>query len=668
MKTKMYVFFIAIMVSLSVKAQKFELGKVSVEELQQTQHPSDPDAVAAVLFKKGETYFDYSDEQGFQLTTHVKTRIKVYKKEGYEWANFAQGYYLSNDMKESVSFSDAVTYNLENGKIVKSKLKSDGEFDEKINKFWGKKKITMPNVKEGSVIEYEYTITSNNITKLDDWDFQASIPVNYSEYKTEFPEYFTYRINQRGYVSPKITTEKNHRSYMVSKREGGMNGEKSEFSQEKIDYEATKTTYVALNVPSMKDEAFVNNIHNYLSGISHELSVIKYPNTAVKYLSTDWETVTKKIYENEDFGAELNKTGYYDDDINVVLAGITQQNDKIAAIFNYVKQSIKWNGFYGYSCHDGVRKAYKDRTGNVAEINLMLTSMLRYAGIHANPVLLSTRSNGIAFFPSRTAFDYVISAVEINEGLILLDATEKYSLPNILPLRDINWFGRLIRKEGSSTEVNLTPTILSKETVNLMFKIDDKGEITGKLRKQLTDYNALSFRQRYSGMNNESYLESLENNNNKIEISDYTRENDKELSKPVLESYSFKGNNDVEIIGDKMYIVPLLFMNTASNPFKQETREYPVDFTFPTQDKYMINIEIPEGYQIESLPTAVNLATAEGLAAFKYMIASTGNKIQITITNDINTAIIGPENYAMLKDFFQKMIDKQNEKIVLKKV
>ena len=59
-----------------------------------------------------------------------------------------------------------------------------------------------------------------------------------------------------------------------------------------------------------------------------------------------------------------------------------------------------------------MRKAYKDKTGNVAEINLMLTAMLRYAGINANPVLVSTRSNGIALFPNRTAFNYVIAAVE----------------------------------------------------------------------------------------------------------------------------------------------------------------------------------------------------------------------------------------------------------------
>ena len=42
--------------SISIlQAQKFELGKVSIEELQEKVHPKDTAAVAAILFKKGET-------------------------------------------------------------------------------------------------------------------------------------------------------------------------------------------------------------------------------------------------------------------------------------------------------------------------------------------------------------------------------------------------------------------------------------------------------------------------------------------------------------------------------------------------------------------------------------------------------------------------------------
>lgn len=654
---------------LKTNAQVYKLGKVSVAELEEKAHPKDPSAAAAILFKKGEVRFEYSQEKGFEMVTVVKTRIKIYKKEGYEWANKGIQYYLKGDLEEGVSFSDAITFNLVGGKIEKTKLKSDGEFDEKINKNWGRKKIAMPNVKEGSIIEYEYTIRTPRKSVLKEWFFQTSIPVNHSEFITYIPEYFVYNPNPKGYIYPKVTVDKSQKSIIISSKErSGWKTSKTTFSQDKIDYQETKTTYLAENLPAMKAEAFVNNIDNYTASVSHELAMTKYPNSPVEMFSTDWESVAKKIYEDEDFGAELKKTGYFEEDINALIKGLTSQEEKIASIFNFVKTTVKWNDFYGYSCDEGVKKAYKDKTGNVAEINLMLTAMLRYAGLTSNPVLVSTRSNGIALFPNRTAFNYVITAVEINDDLILLDATEKYSIPNVLPSRDLNWSGRLIRKDGTSTEVDLMPKALSKENSNMNIVLGSNGSIDGKIRRQLTNHEALSFRQKHIVTSKDNYLEALENKNNNIEINDYVRENELELVKPIVESYSFKDSKTVEIINDKIYISPLIFLASKENPFKQEVREYPVDFGYPTENKYNINIEIPEGYVVESLPKAMNIATGENIGAFKYIIANEGNKIQVSITENINEAIVPADFYDVLKDFFQQIVDKQNEKIVLKKV
>ncbi len=256
----------------STNAQDFKLGKVSLAELEEKEHPKDPSAAAAVLFKKGEVKFEYNDSDGFQVVTTVKTRIKIYKKEGYGWANQEVRYYLENSLNENVSFSDAITYNLIGGKIEKTKLKSDGEFIEKINKYWGQKKITMPNIKEGSVIEFEYTIKSPMIGSLRDWDFQASIPVNYSEFATYIPEYFDYKRNQKGYVSIKTETEKLNRKVNYVSTTDYQDGSKPIRSNEELSFIETKTTFSIMDLPAVKEEAYVNNMDNYTSSISHELS------------------------------------------------------------------------------------------------------------------------------------------------------------------------------------------------------------------------------------------------------------------------------------------------------------------------------------------------------------------------------------------------------------
>jgi hypothetical protein len=146
------VVFLFMLCSLNLAAQKYELGKVTLQELEEKVCAIDSSAAAAILFSKGEVRFDYVENKGFVLSTNVKTKIKIYKKEGYEWANKTVEYYIGGSIKEGVTFKNEATYNIVNGKVEKTKLKSDGEFEEKVNEFWRRKKITLPNVKEGSII------------------------------------------------------------------------------------------------------------------------------------------------------------------------------------------------------------------------------------------------------------------------------------------------------------------------------------------------------------------------------------------------------------------------------------------------------------------------------------------------------------------------------------
>jgi hypothetical protein len=658
-----------LLMSFSAMSQKYELGKVTIAELEEKTHPLEPSAGAAILYSKGVSKMTYSDNAGFTLVTEVQMKIKIYNKEGYDWANKVITFYSTDSDREIVDIDNAATYNLVGGSIKKTKLKSEGEFTEKVNKLWKQKKIMMPDVKEGSIVEYEYTIRSPFATVLPEWRFQESIPVNHSEYTTRIPEFYEFKPNFRGYFTPKVTRTSTTASVTsTSKERTGVYVSKTTFSTDKTDFKENVTVYSLDKLPSMQDESYVSNIDNYLASVEHELSITRYPNSPIKMYSNSWEDVANTIYKYDDFGPELKRTGYFETDVTALIAGVNSPAEKAALIFNYVKNRMNWNKFNGYSCDTGVKKAYTDKVGNTAEINLMLTAMLRFAGLNADPVLVSTRSNKIALFPARSAFNYVIAAVEINGKTLLMDATTKWAMPNILPVRAVNWNGRLIRKDGTSAEIPLTPQGLSREVVSMSATLDKEGKVTGKARDTYFDYNAFLFRENYNGLSQESYLEKLEKGYKGMEISNYKLSNDKDLSKPVVEDYDFTNNNVADIIGDKMYINPMLFLAKAENPFKQEKREYPIDFVFPHQDKYTIGINLPEGYVLESLPQPVSLTMEDNMGSFKYNLVANGNLIQVAVTMDINTATISPDYYDTLKSFYQKMLEKQNEKIVLKRL
>ncbi|MES2411670.1 MAG: transglutaminase, partial [Bacteroidota bacterium] len=130
-------------------SQKNELGRVTLDELNEKRCPSDSSAPAAILFNIGRTYFDYSHDLGFEIVTELSAKIKIYKKEGYDYSNYSIGYFVGGKSKEKVIITKAFTFNAVNNKIEKTKLSNSGEFEEKVNNNWIVKKITLPNVKEG---------------------------------------------------------------------------------------------------------------------------------------------------------------------------------------------------------------------------------------------------------------------------------------------------------------------------------------------------------------------------------------------------------------------------------------------------------------------------------------------------------------------------------------
>ena len=198
-------------------------------------------------------------------------------------------------------------------------------------------------------------------------------------------------------------------------------------------------------------------------------------------------------------------------------------------------------------------------------------------------------------------------------------------------------------------------------------KLSENGDAEGKVRVVCTDHIALRYRQKIKPLNTEQYLEKLENYYNGIEISDYSVKNENDLSKPVIETYSFYAENAFEAVGDKLYVSPLLFMAETENPFKSEKREFPVDFTYPKMEKYMFNIQLPEGYKIESVPENTAVKLPENLGIFRYNLVTGANTVQIVASVEINSAVVPAKYYEVLKEYFKRIIDKESEKIVLAK-
>ena len=653
-----FIFFVSI---LKISAQNLEFGKVTIDELKEKMHPIDTSAVSAILFKKAKTTFNYTLSNGFAITTEFSIKIKIYKKEGLKWAAFEIPYYVGYEKlgDEKVIITNAFTYNLVDGKIVKEKVSSESKFKEKTNEFWQTKIITFPNVKEGSIIELKYEYKSENLSEFPVFQYQYKIPVNYAQYITEIPLYFLYNATQIGLE--KVTLE--DKLEQVTARYDNASG-----MSDYVSFQQIKTKYEAFNVPKLIEEEYVNNMDYYYGKIVHELKTVQFPNQQPNQIASSWESVAKSIFEDKDFGSELNKSDYFTNDLKRIINNMDSMELRLKVVFEFVKNKMNWNGNLGFFTKSGVVAAYNENTGNVAEINLMLIAMLKSSGLDARPVLLSTKGNGATLFPNKSKFDYVIASVVLDGKQYLLDATCKYCSIFNLPIRDLNDKGRLINKDGNSSEIDLILETNSINKSNIIANIDSFGEVSGQVSNTYFDFEALKFREKFSGVSHESIVENLEKKYSGIEIENYELKNDKLIYEPVIEKFSIKSNNVAEIIGDRIFFSPMLCFALAQNPFKQERRQYPVNFSFPTKNKYLISINIPEGYVIESLPESIAIGINQKQVTFKFALSANEKQITVNVNLDINSTVIPLEDYDNLKQFFKLVIEKENEKIILKKL
>lgn len=640
--------------------QNYKFGKVSLEELEEKTCSIDTSADAAILYRRQQMYFSYSKVKGFYAVNEYFVRIKIYNKDGAKWAT--KKIYTARK-KGNVQSLKAVTYNLKDGEIIKTKLSKKDIFLEHTSKNIDAKKFTMPNIKDGSVIEYKYIVESPDFYTSFRIDVQSKIPTKKMYAEISIPEYFVYKHKNIGYIPIQPKKREDAQTINFVRRVGEARGRT---------YESVQVSYIEYvkiideeNIPAIKEEPYAGNIDNYRSALVFELDYTRFPSSAVKYYTTDWESVSKEIYKDSDFGKQLNKKRYFEDDLNVAIAGIDSTDEKIDAILALVKRKMKWNDKNGLFTSRGVKKAYEEGVGNVADINLSLVAMLKAAGLDANPVLVSTIDHGIAIFPTIQGFNYVIAEVSTTSGKILLDATDKNSMPNVLPDRVHNFRGRLIKKDGTSAWIDLFPKTHSIKQYTIFTKFVEDG-LEGGVRKMINKDYLISYRNKMQEESEENKLLFLENEYQGIEIENLKISNLDNLKEGIIEKFQFTSESFYEELASKIFVSPLLFLQLEKNPFVAEKRDYPVYYNKPWAESISANLVAPEGYVVESVPENVSFSMPNDLGVYKYETKQMNNIITIKSTIMINQAVISQLNYQDLKDFYKKIIDKQAEKIVLK--
>jgi hypothetical protein len=116
-----------------------------------------------------------------------------------------------------------------------------------------------------------------------------------------------------------------------------------------------------------------------------------------------------------------------------------------------------------------------------------------------------------------------------------------------------------------------------------------------------------------------------------------------------------------------IYITPLTDKPYSENPFKKETREYPIEFDYLINFVQIIDFIVPEGYTVEELPKGERMVLNDNDMSLTYRVVQSGNQVRLHYQYQLKKIQFLPTEYENLRDFFSKLIAKNSEQIVLKK-
>jgi len=637
-------------------AQDFAYDSYSLNDMNMKSYEKDKTAHAVVLKEFGKTWI--GSEDGLPLYHEYHVKIKIFDSKAFEEGDVSIPIYKSdNNSFEQVMDVEGVTYyNDDQGNTQHTYLDAKTIVTENRNKYWNYVKFAMPNLRNGCVIEYKYTLRSPYALNFKDWTFQSNIPKIYSEYEARIPGIFNFKASLRG-------ANKLDKNVAEIQREC--------FNAGGTKCDCSKITYAMNDVPAFVEEDYMTAPKNFMSAINFELNDYTNPYTGLKTVKTQtWSDIDHSLKTHEEFGVQLRKTSVFKDKLPAMTAGATDNLSKAKDIYHYLQNNLKHNRFIGIYSDNGLRKTLETHTGSTADINLALVTALKAAGIDAEAVLLSTRDHGFIskLYPATGDFNYVVAKANVGGQSYLLDATDPLLPFGLLPEECINDQGRVMSLDKPSYWIDMVAAQKRARTQIINLTLQSNGKLTGKLSYYSNGYEALDKRRSMKKFNSlDEYVENIDEKMPKVKILKYDIKNMDSLENALIELYDVEIDVYDNMNANRLGFNPYMLNRITDNPFKLSDRTYPVDMGAAKDARIILTVTLPEQYTIETAPEnkAVGLPNKGGQFVTSFEPSATG--FSFSHVMQLNKPIYSSEEYPYLKEFYNTIINAEKADIIFKK-
>lgn len=648
------VFFIAVAVALPAREAPIRFGQVDPADLALTDCAFEPGVSAMILCDYASAAFRATEKGGIAYRENRHKRIKIFTKAGLEEANVSISYFAGKTLNyESVEHVKANCYYLENGQVKTISLSRQDIYDNDLGYGYREVKFAIPGVREGCVIEYAYEFNSRDIYNLNDWYFQDDIPVRHSEYRITIPDFLIYQITVHGRDSADISDLAGTAESAVA---DSLDGDDKAAPE-------PYTSWVKTQVRALNPEPYmpaVREVSTHLEFQLQKISALFYEEDII----TSYQQFNDWLLKHEEFGGFLEPGKFEKKLAKEIADTIAHPKARAQAIVRHIGEKVRWNGKFALFTDQPPSKVYSRGSGSVVEINLLTAACLRALGLQADPVLLGARGHARLHpeYPNIKKFNYTILAVDIEGQTYLADATEKDLPLGYLSTDCLNGQGWRVSREKPGF-VSLQQNAIAREV--LFFNVQMEGDVwKGKATFKSMDYSAAESRKQLIQEGKESYVKSLLQS-----ISDWSPE----LPQMTESEDPFAITVDVPVsqpVGEEEMIIfkPVIAGTVFENPLTAEKRYWPLDFPYAVNYHYVLNMALPEGYEVVEQPQPRQVVYGDNNdLKFQYHCSIEGGRLTVVSRLQTKRLLFLPFEYDELRKFFDLIVQKNQEVLILKK-
>lgn len=617
MKFKIYFIFSFILLQLNLaQSTKFEFGKISEEEYSYSIVPFEPDASAVILSEYGELQMK---NYGYVIKQHI--RKKILKQEAVK-GNILEFTYNPKNKYNRVKINNVQVYNQDHNEVIISKLNKKDIIEESIDENTSRIIYAIPNLKVGSIIEYETENVSTADLYSTPWNFQNDYPTLKSKLDIRMHTDFDYRI------------------YLIGQK-----------LNEKYGNRKTNKSWEIENVPSVKKFNKVYNIRDFKETIGFQYTAEQDWHGTI-FSSPTW-TLFRSVFTKK---IETNLRGTNFNEIALKIQNGSSQLETYKNVIEYVRKNYKTDNSKSIDKISNFNSGIlRTKIGSNLELVILVNKLLKSKGIESHLVINSFRGRGrlIMNFP-------IVSRISNIQNMSVLDNQIYLFDENILKIVDdsfkekiifpyLDYYNQLVLKLESKQDefFNINPPISESYLINeIEFKQDD---IKMKSLNKFKGYFNKDNQKKYDFPMFNELVYSSEDLNNQGEYSSINKIFASKGKKIDYFGFEFPFNEDLN------------FLNI------EKDRKYQVELDFPFQKVIQFKSRIPNDFTLQQEEFNKEIKALGNKLQYKQHIEINNNEFVISYILLVNQSIITNKELKEYSDFLNKIIERNKDTVILMK-